>query len=119
MRYFKNLGLIGLVDSIIHFVHVSVQDGSVQFEVLMVVLDLEEDRSYVFIEQILRFTSGICNLLDLGIPLFENRYGIVYKDHQKEQNVEDRAAASEPAFLLLLVFEIDPVIEIGRKHIYE
>jgi len=85
----------------------------------MVVLDLEEDRPYVFIEQILCSTSGICNLLDLGIPLFENRYGIVYKDQQKEQNVEDRAAASEPALLLLLVAVIDPVVKIRRKHIYE
>ena len=85
----------------------------------MVVLDLEEDRPYVSVEQILLFISGICNLLDLGIPLFENRYGIVYKDHQKEQNVEDRAAASEPALLLLLVAVIDPVVKIRRKHIYE
>ena len=85
----------------------------------MVVLDLEEDRPYVFIEQIFRFLSGKCNLLDLGIPLFENRYGIVYKDCHEEQNVEDCAAASKPAALLLSVVIVDPVVKISWKQIYE
>ena len=85
----------------------------------MPILDLEEDRPYVSVEQILLFISGICNLLDLGIPLFEDRYGIVYKDCQEEQNVEDRTAASEPAALLLLVGVVDPGEEIPWEDIYE
>ena len=85
----------------------------------MVVLDLEEDCPNFLKENLIVVTGRSGDSLNLWISLLEYWNCVIDKDPYDEQNVEDRAAASEPALLLLLVAVIDPVVKIRRKHIYE
>ena len=85
----------------------------------MVVLDLEEDCPNFSKINLIVVPGRSGDSLNLRISLLEYRNRIIDKDPYDEQNVEDRAAASETTSKFCSVGIVDPLEEISWEDIYE